>query len=65
VKATATEFGQSLLGQWNWQKDDVLALYTPNSIDTPVIVWGTHYAGGKSKVDSDYLSKDKEAKTKI
>jgi 4-coumarate--CoA ligase len=34
------------LGQWNWQKDDVLALYTPNSIDTPAIVWGTHFAGG-------------------
>ena len=34
------------MGQWDWQKDDVLALYTPNSIDTPSIVWGTHFAGG-------------------
>jgi 4-coumarate--CoA ligase len=24
----------------------VLALYTPNSIDMPAIVWGTHFAGG-------------------
>lgn len=24
----------------------MLALYTPNSIDTPAIVWGTHFAGG-------------------
>ena len=46
VKTTATEFGQGLLGQWDWQKDNVLALYTPNSIDTPAIVWGTHFAGG-------------------
>jgi 4-coumarate--CoA ligase len=34
------------LHQWDWQKDDVLALYTPNSIDTPAIIWGTHFAGG-------------------
>lgn len=34
------------MGQWDWQKDDVLALYTPNSIDTPAIIWGTHFAGG-------------------
>lgn len=24
----------------------MLALFTPNSIDTPVITWGTHWAGG-------------------
>jgi acyl-CoA synthetase (AMP-forming)/AMP-acid ligase II len=46
VKSTAHAFGQGLLAEWNWQKDDVLALYTPNSIDTPAIVWGSHFAGG-------------------
>jgi acyl-CoA synthetase (AMP-forming)/AMP-acid ligase II len=31
---------------WDWQRGDVLALYTPNSIDTPIITWGAHWAGG-------------------
>lgn len=30
----------------SWKKGDVLALFTPNSIDTPVVTWGTHWAGG-------------------
>lgn len=31
---------------WEWEKGDVLALYTPNCIDTPSVMWGTHWAGG-------------------
>jgi len=31
---------------WEFKKGDVLALYTPNSIDTPVVMWGTLWAGG-------------------
>ena len=31
---------------WDWQRGDVLALYTPNCIDTPAITWGCHWAGG-------------------
>lgn len=46
VKATAIEFGKGLRALWDWQKGDVLALYTPNCIDTPAIMWGTHWAGG-------------------
>ncbi|KAJ4344739.1 uncharacterized protein N0V89_012483 [Didymosphaeria variabile] len=46
VKATAIEFGQGLKALWDWQKGDVLALYTTNCIDTPAITWGTHWAGG-------------------
>src|SRR5690242_14238752 len=46
VKNTAIEFGKGLKGLWDWQKDDVLALYTPNCIDTPAITWGCHWAGG-------------------
>ncbi|KXT11909.1 hypothetical protein AC579_8581 [Pseudocercospora musae] len=46
VKSTAIEFGKGLKGLWDWQKGDVLALYTPNCIDTPAITWGTHWAGG-------------------
>ncbi|KAF2481070.1 hypothetical protein BDY17DRAFT_300645 [Neohortaea acidophila] len=46
LKQTAIEFGQGLKGLWDWQKGDVLGLFTPNSIDYPPIVWGTHFAGG-------------------
>ncbi len=46
VKKTAIEFGKGLRGLWDWQKGDVLASYTPNSIDFPAIVWGTIWAGG-------------------
>ncbi|KAI9734455.1 MAG: hypothetical protein M1818_006844 [Claussenomyces sp. TS43310] len=46
VKATAAEFGSGLKALWDWQKGDVLALYTPNCIDVPVVIWGTHWAGG-------------------
>lgn len=31
---------------WDWQRGDVLASYTPNSIDFPAVVWGTLWAGG-------------------
>lgn len=31
---------------FDWKKGDVLALFTPNSIDTPVVTWGTLWAGG-------------------
>ncbi|KAH0536354.1 hypothetical protein FGG08_006780, partial [Glutinoglossum americanum] len=46
VVNAATEFGKGLKSLWDWQKGDVLALYTPNSIDTPAITWGCHWAGG-------------------
>lgn len=31
---------------YEWRKGDVLALFTPNSIDTPAVMWGTLWAGG-------------------
>ncbi|KAK4696840.1 hypothetical protein P7C71_g1152, partial [Lecanoromycetidae sp. Uapishka_2] len=46
VKDTAINFGKGLKSVWEWQKEDVLALFTPNCIDTPAIIWGTHWAGG-------------------
>ncbi|PSN65657.1 4-coumarate-CoA ligase-like protein [Corynespora cassiicola Philippines] len=46
VKSTAIDFGKGLKALWDWQKGDVLALYTPNCIDTPAVTWGTHWAGG-------------------
>lgn len=46
VKTASVSFGQGLKEAWNWNKDDVLLLYTPNSIDIPIVMWGTHWAGG-------------------
>ncbi|KAL8857691.1 MAG: hypothetical protein Q9178_005726 [Gyalolechia marmorata] len=46
VRNTAIEFGKGLKSIWEWRKGDVLALFTPNSIDTPSVLWGCHWAGG-------------------
>jgi len=31
---------------WSWQKGDVLAIFSPNCIDTPAVIWGCLWAGG-------------------
>ncbi|KAL2856576.1 hypothetical protein BJY01DRAFT_203042 [Aspergillus pseudoustus] len=46
VKQAAITFGQGLKSVFDWRKGDVLALYTPNSIDTPAVMYGTLWAGG-------------------
>ena len=46
VKHTAIEFGKGLKSVWEWRKGDVLGLFTPNSVDTPAVIWGCHWAGG-------------------
>ena len=46
VKTIATDFGKGLKANWEWKKQDVLALYTPNNIDVPAVMWGVHWAGG-------------------
>ncbi|KAL4998051.1 hypothetical protein BDV10DRAFT_168157 [Aspergillus recurvatus] len=46
VRQTAITFGQGLKSLFDWRKGDVLALFTPNSIDTPVVMYGALWAGG-------------------
>jgi len=46
VKALATSFGEGLRNLWDWQKDEVLALYAPNDIDIGPVIYGTFFAGG-------------------
>lgn len=41
VRSAALDFAKGLKAVWEWKKGDVLALFTPNSIDTPVVTWGT------------------------
>ena len=46
LKDTTVSFGQGLRAKWGWKKNDVLALFAQNCIDTPAITWGVHWAGG-------------------
>ncbi|PYH63316.1 acyl--CoA ligase [Aspergillus vadensis CBS 113365] len=46
VKDAALTFGKGLKATFDWKKGDVLALFTPNSIDTPAVMWGAIWAGG-------------------
>ncbi|KAK5111560.1 hypothetical protein LTR62_004856 [Meristemomyces frigidus] len=46
VKQTASDFGKGLRAVWDWQKGDVLGVYSANSIETPGVTWGCHFAGG-------------------
>ncbi|KAL7947308.1 hypothetical protein V8C42DRAFT_282924 [Trichoderma barbatum] len=46
IKHLALEFGKGLCHVFNWQKGDVMGLYTPNNIDVPVVNFGIHWAGG-------------------
>ncbi|SPQ18158.1 82b9b819-87e3-4015-a837-c6427068c965 [Thermothielavioides terrestris] len=46
VRSASIEFGKGLKALWGWKKGDVLALYTPNSIDTPIVTLGALWAGG-------------------
>lgn len=46
MKTAAAEFGTGLKALWDWQKGDVLAFFTPNSVDTPAVTFGCQWAGG-------------------
>ncbi|PKY02836.1 acetyl-CoA synthetase-like protein [Aspergillus campestris IBT 28561] len=46
LKEAALSFGKGLKATYEWKKGDVLALFTPNSIDTPAVMYGCHWAGG-------------------
>ncbi|KAI8938846.1 hypothetical protein NX059_004708 [Plenodomus lindquistii] len=46
VESLATTFGEGLQNLWDWQRTDVLALYAPNDIDIPPVIYGAFFAGG-------------------
>lgn len=46
LRAHSITFGQGLQYVLQWTKGDVLAFFTPNSIDTPVLNLGLLWAGG-------------------
>ncbi|PWW75204.1 acetyl-CoA synthetase-like protein [Tuber magnatum] len=46
VRDQTKTFGIGLKSHWSWRRGDVLAVYSTNQIDTPLIIWGTLWAGG-------------------
>lgn len=46
IKNRAIDFGKGLKERFEWQNRDVLCLFTHNSIDIPIVTWGTLWAGG-------------------
>ncbi|KAK0632259.1 hypothetical protein B0T14DRAFT_417267 [Immersiella caudata] len=46
LRSASVEFGKGLQALWHWKKGDIIALYTPNSIDTPIVTLGALWAGG-------------------
>jgi acyl-CoA synthetase (AMP-forming)/AMP-acid ligase II len=46
IKNGSAAFGKGLKHLFNWQKGDVLGFFTPNCIDTPIVTYGLHWAGG-------------------
>ncbi|KAJ8658375.1 hypothetical protein O0I10_006060 [Lichtheimia ornata] len=46
VRDMSLEFGAGLQDVFGFQKDDVLAIYAPNTIDYAVVLFGTLVAGG-------------------
>lgn len=46
VKAAATAFGEGLQNLWDWQRGDVFAIYAPNDIEIPPLMYGVFFAGG-------------------
>ena len=46
IRAQSIRFGQGLKHLFGWAKGDVLAFFTPNCVDTPVVNLGLHWAAG-------------------
>ncbi|KAJ5242341.1 uncharacterized protein N7469_000668 [Penicillium citrinum] len=46
TKDAAIAFGRSLRTHFGWKSGDTMALFTVNSIDTPVVTFGTLWAAG-------------------
>ncbi|KAL8414655.1 hypothetical protein RB594_005751 [Gaeumannomyces avenae] len=46
LRSAALDFGHGLKALWGWRRGDVLAFYTPNSVDTPILTAGLLWAGG-------------------
>ncbi|KAK0617883.1 hypothetical protein B0T17DRAFT_314331 [Bombardia bombarda] len=46
LRSSSVAFGTGLQALWGWKKGDVLAMFTPNSVDTATVTLGALWAGG-------------------
>lgn len=46
VRSTALAWSRFLQTTWRWSRGSVLLFFIPNSIDTGLLIWGLHHAGG-------------------
>lgn len=46
IRGSAIGFGQAIRTAWDWQKGEILAIYSPNDVDYATAVFGCHWAGG-------------------
>ncbi|CCG84829.1 protein of unknown function [Taphrina deformans PYCC 5710] len=61
LRETSHNFGTGLQRKLGLQKGDVVALFSANSIDYPVLVFGTFYAGGTVTLVNAAYNKDEVA----
>ncbi|KAH7420279.1 hypothetical protein BKA64DRAFT_37641 [Cadophora sp. MPI-SDFR-AT-0126] len=61
LRDATIQFGSGLLAEYSWNKGDVVALFSPNDVDFPVVLLGTLWAGGiVSLVNSSYTASEVE-----
>jgi acyl-CoA synthetase (AMP-forming)/AMP-acid ligase II len=59
LRDATIQFGSALLAEPGWKKDDVVAIFSPNDVDFPVVTWGAVWAGGVvSLVNSGYTASE-------
>ncbi|OLL26856.1 4-coumarate--CoA ligase-like 7 [Neolecta irregularis DAH-3] len=46
VREASQRFGAGLQDRWNWKKNDVFCIFSPNQYDYTVVAWGVHFAAG-------------------
>lgn len=46
LRNSAVGFGAALRSAWNWQKGNVLAVFSQNDVDYPAVILGCLWAGG-------------------
>lgn len=73
ARKLSLHFGRRLQTEWNWQRGDVLTIFSPNAIDIPPIMWGAIAVGGVvspinpafSAADLQHYLKDAKAKAVV
>ncbi|KAL2826946.1 hypothetical protein BJY01DRAFT_255843 [Aspergillus pseudoustus] len=46
IRRLSLQFGHALRQRWQWQKGDVLAIFSPNHVMVAPAIWGCQWAGG-------------------